>query len=763
VPDPLRVLDELKSRRWYQNQTCRVVPLPSRPPAYAEPAAPVPAPIRRWLEAEGIARLYSHQAEALDRCRAGENLVITTGTASGKTLAFNLPVFESLFADPRATALYLYPMKAVTQDQLKVLQSLERTTGARIRPAVYDGDTPPEKRRQARARSRIILSNPYELHQVLPYHYQWVPFLANLRWVVIDEAHRYRGVFGSGVAQLIRRFRRILRLYRARPRFILASASVANPVELAHRLTGEPAAHVGTDGSPHGRGWLVLWNPAAAPDVSPNAQVRELVAHFTGAGFQTVCFVPSRRLAEVISRGVRTGSPGAAVSPYRAGYQPEDRRRIESDLSSGALRGVVSTTALELGIDVGGLDCIIIHGWPGSLASFWQQAGRAGRKLQDSVVIFVGSTDALNQYLLRNPELILRRDFESAVIDLANPHILRGHLLCAASESPLKPDEIERGYPLDAANPRAPESSSPSLLPSIVGELESERLITSTPAGWVYSGRDRPQEKVALNAIEDGTVQVICAGRVIETVDRARAWRELYPGAVTINQGETYLVRSLDFAAGRAELERADVDYYTQAVRSSDLRPLDAVRSHPVAPGVSLGLGRVQATERCTGFQVRRFDRVLSTHPLELEPLQFPTVGLWLDFDPELALDLEAQGIDFTGGFHGAEHALIGMAPLVAMCDPRDLGGGSYRLFPPTRRPTIVIYDGFRDGIGIAEKLHAEFDRLARTTLDLVRRCPCDDGCPACVLSPRCGDQNQPMDKRAARRILELVAGPAAG
>jgi DEAD/DEAH box helicase domain-containing protein len=733
------------------------------------PDPPLPEPLQRALATGGVEKLYSHQVEVLRRCRNGESVVVTTATASGKTLAFNLPVFETMLTDSRATALYLYPMKAVTQDQFKVLKGLEKAVGLSLNPAVYDGDTPQEKRPGIRRRSRVVLSNPYELHQVLPYHYKWLRFLSNLRWVIVDEAHRYRGVFGSNVAQLLRRLRRVCRLYGRDPQFVMASASIANPQELAQRLTGKEFSHVGDDGSPHGRGWLVFWNPLSAPDVSVPSQIREVVRHFASTGFQTLCFVPSRRQAELVSRWVRESAPELAVSPYRAGYLPEDRRRIESDLSSGNLRGVVSTDALELGVDIGGLDCIVIAAYPGSFASFWQQAGRAGRKLQDSVVVFIGSGDALNQYLLRNPGIVLDRSFESAVVDLHNPYILSGHLLCAASESPLRPDEI-----------------TPEQVP-IVQALEERKELGKTPVGWIYAGRARPQEVVTLGAIEEHAVDVVCDGKVIETLDRSRACRDAHPGAVLFHQGDTYLVKSLDLDGRRAEVEHKDVDYYTGVIQQEDLKLLDTLEERTVGSGIRLAFGRLQVTEKFIGYRVKRYDQILSTHPLDLPPVEFPTVGVRLEFEaagvePQrhqehkvarfpsdtsdfvpLCLRGESSpwfaGFDFTGGMHGAEHALIAIAPLIAMCDPRDFGGASYPVFPDTRKPTILIYDGYENGIGISEKLYAEFGRWTRVALDLVVRCGCDEGCPACVLSPRCGDNNQPMDKRGAIAILKLLAG----
>ncbi len=764
MADILRVLDDLRRQRWYAGQIADIEPLPSRAPTYAVPDPPLPEPLASLVKRLGIPELYSHQVALLEHARAGRDVIITTGTASGKTLAFNLPVFETMLSSRTATALYLYPMKAVTQDQLKVLKQFEQGLELRLNPAVYDGDTPADKRPRIRRLSRIVLSNPYELHQILPYHFQWAPFYRNLRYCIIDEAHQYRGVFGSNVAQLIRRFRRICRHHGSDPQFFLASASIANPLELAEKLTGREFAHVGDDGAPRGRGWLVLWNPLANENMSIHVQTQHLVAHFAGAGLQTVCFVPSRRLAELISRWVKEHTPELAVSPYRAGYIPEDRRSIEAGLSSGALRGVVSTEALELGIDVGGLDCIIIAGFPGTFASFWQQAGRAGRKLQDSLVVFIGYADALNQYLLRNPALILERGFEAAVIDLTNPYIIKGHMACAASELPLRKEEVSNDERPNSQflipnAPQSPESTVQSPKPSevrlaAVKELEEELILRPTPSGWIYAGRTRPQEEVALEAIEESAIEIVADGRVIETMDRTRACREAYPGAVLLHQGETFLVKSLDLEQQRAEVERKDVDFHTQVIQREEMRLLETQLQRQLGPGITLSLGRLEVTASYTGYRVKKYDQLIATHPLDLPTVKFPTVGIWLVFSGETALELQEQGCDFTGGLHAAEHALIALAPLVAMCDPRDIGGGSYRMFPDTMLPTILIYDGYEHGIGISEKLYAEFDRLNRIAHSLVAQCACERGCPACVLSPRCGDANEPIDKQTAVAIL---------
>lgn len=737
MPGALAILEAVKDLSWYRGQIVHIEPLPSRSPSYAELSPPLPDVLNRYLAASGIARLYAHQAELIRLARSGKNAIITSGTASGKTLAFNLPVVEALAQDPSATALYLYPLKAVTENQRQVLLSIEQASGIQLAPAVYDGDTPSSRRPAIRQRSRIVLSNPYELHQVLPYHYQWQRFLAGLRYVVIDEAHQYRGVFGSHIAQLIRRLRRILKRYGVQPQFILASASVANPQELAQRLTDLDFTLVSDDGSPRGRCWLVIFNPLADSESSVYLQVSRLVAALGRAGLQTLCFVDSRYLAELISRHLRQQASELPVSPYRAGYLSSDRRRIEDELASGRLRCVISTSALELGIDIGGLDAIVIFGWPGTLASFWQRAGRAGRKLQDAIVIYVAREDALDQFLVRHHKLILSRDFESAVIDLTNPHIIKPHLWCAASELHLRDSELDREER------------------KLASELAREQLLSRTTGGWVYTGTGRPQERVQLESTGSGNVAIIYQGRLLETIDRNRALRTLFPGAILLHLAETYSVKSLDLVNGRAEVEPTDASYRTEPIQHEEVLTLERTATQKFCPCVTLSLGRLRATERIVGFSMIKADTPIGTQPLDLPPSEFETVGLWLTFDPTD----ETPWLPDAGALHAAEHALIGLAPLVAMCDRFDLGGISYPFFPATSRPTIFIYDGYEGGIGIAEKLYAEFTRLSQITFELLRDCPCDSGCPACVLSARCGDNNQPMDKAGATRLLGHLAG----
>ncbi|MDD1666485.1 MAG: DEAD/DEAH box helicase [Methanomicrobiales archaeon] len=721
----------------------------AREASYRDPERPLPPVLQRYLDRKGI-RLYAHQAEALECLRAGGNLIITTPTASGKTLAFNLPIFEALLEHPEATALYLYPTKALANDQLRSIRDLEEGTGIATGGAIYDGDTPSSRRPLIRERSRVILSNPYELHQVLPWHHRWERFFRNLSFVVIDEAHRYRGVFGSHMAFLIRRLRRIARHYGADPRFVLSTATIANPREFGRNLTGHEYHHVHTDGSPRGRKHFVLYNPF--PDGvngrSVHRETESLLLSCLSHDLQTLCFTVSRRMAELIALWAhedlaRKGLDPGQVTAYRAGYLPEERRAIEDRLKSGRLRGLTSTNALEVGIDIGGLDAVLISGFPGTFISTWQQAGRAGRRGRDSAAVLVAFQDLLDQYFMRHPDTFFGTPHEHAIVDLGNPYIVSGHLLCAASELPVRPDRDKALWPGDLEGP--------------VRSLSEAHLLRETPHGVVYCGRGRAAEAVKLDSVSSETFRMTCNGTLLETLDRAQAFREAHEGAVVLHRGETYLVREMDLDTRRIRVERADVDYYTDALKSADLRVVREI-SRREGEGFALSLGDVEVTEQYTGYRIMKYDALIGFEPLNLPPLKFGTRALWFTLSPRVAASVSAGGLDLAGSLHGAEHALIGVAPFHVLCDRRDLGGLSTPAHPDTDGPAIFVYDGYEGGIGLAEKAFELMDRIARMAREAVEDCPCEAGCPACIYSPKCGNDNTPLDKGGTVQLLGVMA-----
>jgi DEAD/DEAH box helicase domain-containing protein len=734
-----RFLQELRGA--HPDAIAYIKKLPPVPAEYAELSEPLPDLLSAYLEQNGL-QLYTHQAQTIELARAGANVMLTTPTASGKTLAFNLAVFERLVTEPRATALYLYPLKALTQDQLRALQELEAQAGIEARAAVYDGDTPQHLRPQIRRRSRIILTNPHALHQYLPWHHKWSSFFKNLRYVVLDEAHVYRGVFGSNVALLLRRLRRIAECYGARPQFILSSATMANPEEHGRRLVGLDFEVIPRSGAPQGEKLLIFWNARAEEALSVHRQTSELLARHVRAGFRTICFTVSRKLAELVARWALEELPGSAITSYRAGYMPQDRREIERRLKAGELQGVASTNALELGIDIGGLDAVIISGYPGTVISTWQMAGRAGRGPEPALVTLIGFENPLDQYFMKHPEAFFDRPHEHAILDLENPYIVLGHAMCAAAELPLRPERDERYFG--------------AKLSSAIGELERQGLVQQTPAGCVYRGMARPVDVVSLEHISERSVQVICDGELLETLELRRAYEEAHPGAVLLHRGETYIIQSVDWEAGIARAAKEDVEYYTDVLRTVDL-DVRGTHEERRTPWGTLALGGVRVTENFLGYRVRRYEKSFGVHELDLPSLEFETVALWLTLPEKLAGEIRRRGLDWEGGLHAAEHALIAMTPYHALCDRWDLGGLSTPLHPDTGRATIFLYDGYPGGIGIAEKAHDLFGDLVETTYELVRDCGCEDGCPSCIYSPKCGNQNEPLDKGAALEILRVL------
>ncbi|HNZ33584.1 MAG TPA: DEAD/DEAH box helicase, partial [Syntrophales bacterium] len=715
-------LEALRQSPRFRDRIAHIEVLPAREPEYGELGKPLPAALSRYLDARGI-RLYSHQCGAVEALRAGRNVILCTPTASGKTLGFDLPVFETLARDRLATALFVYPTKALSNDQLKVFREMERVTGIRADAAVYDGDTPVSRRGRIREISRIILTNPHELHHVLPWHSKWERFFRNLRYVVFDEAHRYRGVFGSNVAFVIRRLRRIARFYGASPSFVLSTATLANPQEFGEKLAGLPFDVISGDGSPRGGKTFLFYNPFfdGAGALSPHQETRDLFLYFVKRGLQTLCFTASRRMAELIAlwskEATKAGSAlSGQIAAYRAGYLPQERREIEDALKRGLLTGVTSTNALEVGIDIGSLDCVIISGYPGTVLATWQQAGRSGRRNREALAVLVAFQDPLDQYLMKHPGSFFGKPHEQAIIDLANPYILSGQLLCAVAE-----------LPFDAGREDTlPGEASAGLLP----ELAAEGLVKETPHGWVYTGRGRPVEAVGLDHIARDAYRITCEGALLETMDVSQACREAHLGAVLLHQGESYVVRRFDAENRLVEVERRDVDYYTRAIKAVDLEILGTKDMRRMGRMIFC-LGELEVTETTLGYKVIRDDQVAAREDLELPPLRFPTTGLWFTIPDELRRAIHDRGLSFGGALHALEHAMIAILPFEILCDRWDIGGLSTPGHPGTGEPTIFLYDGYEGGIGLTEKAQGLMDRVARLTLELIRDCPCETGCPA--------------------------------
>ena len=698
------------------------------------------------LVAQGITALYRHQAEAWEALRGGGNAIVTTSTASGKSLAFNLPVLDLLAREPKSRALYLYPTKALAQDQARALTAFGLKG---VKPAIYDGDTETERRWQIRKWANIVLTNPDMLHVgVLPHHDRWGDVLANLRYVVVDEAHVYRGVFGSHVANVLRRLRRLARAYGSEPQFVLASATIANPAELADSLLGEPAAVVDSDAAPATERTIALWNPElidAELGVRASAlgDASRLLASLVSNGLRTICFAKSRKAVELIHRfasdRLDTDAAGR-IAPYRAGYTPTQRREIEQRLMAGELLGVTATDALELGIDIGTLDCAISVGFPGTVSSLRQQWGRAGRR-SPGLAVLIASEDALDQYFMREPETLLARTVEAAILDHANPRVLDGHVLSAAFEGPI-----------DAADA---ETLGPEALERAAELPELKR----TDAGWVWAGKDYPAARVLLRSGELDSFTVVDeeTGTVLGLVERSRAYSTVHDGAVYLHLGEQHLVKRLDVDARAALVTRANVDWYTQAKKETDTAIVEPLRTERRL-GLELTFGRVSVTERVVAYQRKSISGgdTLETVQLDLPETSFETEAIWFSPTPAQLEGLEEMP-KLLSSLHAAEHSLIALLPLWAMCDRWDIGGLSTNVHRQTGLPTIFVYDGHSGGVGITERGFERFEGWVEDTAKMLAGCPCSEGCPSCVQSPKCGNLNDYLDKAGALTLLRRM------
>ena len=739
-------LEKLESESHFRERIVYAKTIEAKDAIWGSPKHKLSKKTIEFLDSQGTT-LYEHQCEAIDGVMEDENVIVTTPTASGKTLAFNIPVFEALMPDKKATALYIYPAKALANDQLQKAADMDRFLSAGARPAIYDGDTPSDRRKGIRENSRIILTNPYELHLTLNWHGRWKKFLKNVRFVVIDEAHRYRGVFGSNVALLMRRLRRIMGLYGSHPIFILSSATLANPVEFAQKLTGLDFKLVDRDTSPGGKKVFALYNPYfdLIGERSAFQETKNLFVESVKSGTQTLCFTKTRMTAELIITRSKEDKElprefEKKVAVYRAGYLPEERRAVERGLKEGRLAGVASTNALELGMDIGSLDAVLICGYPGTMVSTWQQAGRAGRGADDSVVVLIAFFNPVNQFFMNNPAEFFGRPHEHAIVDLENPYILAGHTLCAAAEAPI---DIE----MDAAY-------LGEKLPRISEALIAEGIMQETSFGLIYSGTGVPSQEVALDSISSEKYKLMAGENVLETLDRGQACREAHPGAVKLHQGETYTVNEIDFENMVIPAERMDVDYYTIPMSSVNIEIL-AEKEGKKYGGLNAYVGDVKVVEDYFAYKVMRYDRLLDQRPLDLPTITLETVSLWINLTDEIAGNIESS--EFSGGVHGAEHALISVAPLLLMCDQRDISGVSECPHGQTKANTIFIYDGFEGGIGLSEKLFSLLPKALQMAYELVGGCGCDEGCPGCIQLANCRTQNQNLSKNGAKMILEML------
>ena len=771
----------------YGGQIAHVEQLEGRKGSFRAPEKPLPESLERLLAAAGVEGLYEHQALALDAARAGRDWVAVTGTASGKTLCYNLPILETCFADPEARALYLYPTKALAQDQLRGLLdllSLDPHAAEKAKPGVFDGDTPTAQRRRIKAEANLVLSNPDMLHAtILPYHPKWSRFFSELRYVVLDEVHTYRGILGAHVASVLRRLQRVCRHYGSDPLFLSASATIANPGELTSRLVGRNVAVIDRDGSPRGTKYFVLWNPTplgkdSLARRSANDDAVWLMFETMQRGAQSLTFTRTRQAAELVNRYVqeefrKVSSPlSRQMRAYRGGYLPEERRGIENDLFAGQLRGVAATNALELGVDIGSLDVVLMANYPGTFASVWQQAGRSGRRHDESLAVLIAGNDPVDQYLLRRPDYFFEQTPEHAVVDPENPYVLAKHLKAAAFELPLADEDTSLFGP-----------SAPKLADVL---CEAEELSHVAGAFYSTSGQN-PAQTISLRHMSDNTFSIILvkqgSGRgadeagpiehaadrneVIANVDAISAPELIYPQAVYLHNGVSFFVRELDLESRVAYVERHEMDYYTQAVLESSVKIQQEQDSRNTVPQGALSYGEVEVSWKTVAFKKIKFETKenIGFGSVDIPAQQLPTTAFWLSPSDSVRADMKAERMRTSEGLCGVRNLAVVALPMIAMCDSRDISGvvDSKNL----GRPTVIVYDRYPGGLGYSEKGFHRIDELLKLCYELVSECPCEDGCPSCVGLPNLRpaihsdpdlSRGYPIpDKSAAIRLLELL------
>jgi DEAD/DEAH box helicase domain-containing protein len=720
--------------------------LPDRPARLSQPKHPWPGQIRRIITALGIPDLYRHQADAVDLIRSGRHVVVATPTASGKTLIYNLPVMEKILNNSDSKALYIFPLKALAQDQLRTFEAMIQYS-KEITPtiAIYDGDTSAWHRKRIReSLPNILVTNPEMIHlSLLPHHQKWADFFGKLEMVVVDEVHTYRGIMGSHMAQVFRRLRRICAYYGAAPTFVFCSATVSNPAQLTRQLTGLNVDTITKSGAPLGKKHVIFINPLQGPAQTAILLLKAALHR----GLRTIVYTQSRKLTELIAiwAGSQSGPFTNRISAYRAGFLPEERREIEAKLAKGELLAVISTSALELGIDIGDLDLCLLVGYPGTVVATWQRGGRVGRSGQDSTLVLIAGEDALDQYFMRHPENFLKREPEAAVVNPYNTEILSRHIICAAAELPLKTDE--------------PYASNEHALKAIHTLEESGALLTSGDGTEIYSSRTSPHRHVDLRGTGNRyTIVGSNTGKNKGEIDEFRAFKETHPGAIYLHRGDTFLVDILDLNTKTAKVSKAKVDYYTRVRSEKNTEILEIYNSKKIFD-TEFYVGRLKVTDQVLGYEKWRIHskRRLSVVPLDLPPLIFETQGLWFTIPVHIQRQAEAQYLHFMGGIHAVEHAAIGIFPLLVMADRNDLGGISTPLHPQVGSAAVFIYDGVPGGAGLSRQAFKRGKDLLENTLDIIRACPCESGCPSCVHSPKCGSGNRPIDKVAAIFILNNI------
>jgi len=721
--------------------------IPARDAVLKEIPSELDQRVRDLIVASGIQRLYSHQAEAIQLSLQGQNVALATSTASGKTLAYQAAALHTLVKVPEATALFLFPLKALERDQRDAFLALAAPHG--ISAAVYDGDTPESERRKIRSRPpRVLITNPDMLHVgFLAYHDAWREFFAHLAHVVLDEVHTYKGIFGSHISQVILRTKRVCALYGSRPRFFASSATVANPGEFLSRLIGEEIGVVDQTGAPSSeRHFLFL-----QPELSPYTVTSRLFIAALKLGLKTIVFTRARKITELITTWVLGEAPFLKnrISSYRAGFLPEERREIEANLFTGKMDGVISTSALEMGIDVGGLDLCILVGYPGTIINTWQRGGRVGRAGRSSAIVLIAGNDALDQYFLKNPHDFFRRGCEDAVVDPLNREVLKRHLPCAAAETPIQAHEAF--------------VSSPDAQEALQDLEEAGALYRVEEDGAWHCSRKRPQREVDLRSVGPAFSIFLEDGKTLIGISSGgRVFSECHEGAVYLHRARQYLITKLDPERRNVLAKAARLNYYTRALSEKDTEVLGAPLASREFPGFIVREGRLKVTERIIGYEKRRTagQDLIGVVELDLPPMRFETVGFWIEIPDRVKEKIQDAGLHFMGGIHAMEHAAIAMFPLFALCDRDDIGGISTPQHEQVCRAAVFIYDGHPGGVGLAHHIFGRVEELLQKTKALVDACPCEDGCPSCIHSPKCGSGNKPLDKKACLQALTYLLEP---
>jgi DEAD/DEAH box helicase domain-containing protein len=763
--DISRLLNEIKASNRYENQIVHIEDIPAREALYA--SLELKTQVKAALSGVGIEYLYSHQVEAIEKIRDGKDIVLCTTTASGKSLTYMVPIFETVLDNPEVTALYISPLNALVNDQLKAFVEFEETLKSGAGIARYTGALSEAQKRKVRdEKTNIVFTNPEMVHMsFLAWHHLWNRFFSNLRFIVVDESHYYRGVIGSNMANLLRRLLRVAEYYGASPQFICCSATIGNPKEHTETLLGREAEVVENNGSSNGPQKFVFWNPplylnnrGCTLRRSSFSEASSLFTRSVQAGLQTLAFTRSRQGVERMYKNcrelLRDRNLSNAICSYRSGYFDREREEIEKKMNSGELRGVISTNALELGINIGGLDACILDGYPGTVMSARQQAGRAGRGENESLVVLIAGTNALDQYYMRNPADFFARSSENAVLNPKNPYILAGHLLCAAKEIPLKASDEKyfgKGYP------------------RVVELLKAEGLFAGNELK--YSTDPFPYKHVSLRGIDNNTYSLLAfegekSFPIEKDIEETLAFRECYPGAVYMHRGESYYVKMIDHEKKEIHAVKTHDTYYTKPIIDSSVLVQEtyAIKNLLQAPEVEVGLGEVEVTDRVIGYRKiqTHSNDIMSAHNLEMPPITLQTMALWLKLPDRLQEIIGEHKLDFAGGIHAVEHAVISMYPLHLLVDRSDVGGVSTPSHPDLEgKSGIFIYDGHKGGVGYAEKGYDLIEMVLDGTLKAIESCPCESGCPSCIQSPKCGNNNEPLDKHAAIMLLHEILGKA--